>query len=304
MKDIFSLLNFNKNKDNEFNKKLLLYVVGAQKSGTTWLWNYLKGHKQVFVSEQKELQYFNCKYYPEIFKSINDGYNKHLELQLQNPHHKKKYKMSSAYRNGFDTLKYRKKSFRNEAYYLKYFKKHVSNEKCFVDVTPPYSALDADIYKKMIKLHPETKFIFIMRNPLDRFCSGIKHSYKITDINDELIDNCINDINFKVRSNYKSTIENLEKAMGKEKLLYLFYEDLFCDETIKEICNFLGIEFKNGDYQIRYRQTYEFDFSQNMLKQIFNSQKDVYEFIFEKFGEKTPSNWRNTYDFWSKNCLI
>lgn len=33
-------------------------VIGAQKSGTTSLWKYLKGHPQVFVTDDKEPRFF------------------------------------------------------------------------------------------------------------------------------------------------------------------------------------------------------------------------------------------------------
>ena len=39
-------------------RPLQFFGIGAQKSGTTWLYAYLKEHPQVFMPEIKELNYF------------------------------------------------------------------------------------------------------------------------------------------------------------------------------------------------------------------------------------------------------
>ncbi len=32
-------------------------IIGAQKSGTTWLWNEIRQHPDIFMPEHKELHY-------------------------------------------------------------------------------------------------------------------------------------------------------------------------------------------------------------------------------------------------------
>ena len=291
---ILKFLKFEKQRQN-FDEKLLLYVIGAQKAGTTWLWDYFKNHRQVYVSYFKEMQYFNCKHNSEIFKNTIASHKKNLDLYLN----KTKLRISKSSRNRYDAQVFRELSFLDESYYIKFFKKYVSDEICFADITPGYSGAGKEAYKKMNSLHPNTKFLFIMRDPLDRFCSCIKHTHKISRLNDNFVEECINSKSFEVRSNYKSTIENLEEIIDKEKILYLFYEDLFCDESIKTICDFLGIKFKHANYKISVnRRKYEFKFSDHALKKIFDSQRPVYNYIFEKFQERTPKKWYKTYEKW------
>lgn len=41
-------------------------VIGAQKAGTTWLYANLKQHKDLFLSEKKEIHYFDWSFYRSI----------------------------------------------------------------------------------------------------------------------------------------------------------------------------------------------------------------------------------------------
>lgn len=59
-----------------------LFIVGAVKSGTTWLYNQLKNNDQIYCPELKEPQYFNESYRPrKHMKKITniEDYNKRAE---------------------------------------------------------------------------------------------------------------------------------------------------------------------------------------------------------------------------------
>src|SRR5690606_11946368 len=40
--------------------------IGAQKSGTTWLYENLKLHPDIFMPDKKELHYFNLNYHTSL----------------------------------------------------------------------------------------------------------------------------------------------------------------------------------------------------------------------------------------------
>ncbi len=44
--------------------------IGAQKTGTTWLADYLAYHDQVCFSPIKELHYFDTKYFDKSFQKL------------------------------------------------------------------------------------------------------------------------------------------------------------------------------------------------------------------------------------------
>ncbi|MDB4558748.1 sulfotransferase [Amylibacter sp.] len=47
--------------------------VGAQKSGTTWLSNYLAGHPEVYMSALKEMHFWGNRTSTEVVPLIRTG---------------------------------------------------------------------------------------------------------------------------------------------------------------------------------------------------------------------------------------
>ena len=57
------------------NSRVNLFVVGVNKSGTSWLYHLLKEHPQINMSERKELYYFGQEYPDAI-----DEYHSHFDI--------------------------------------------------------------------------------------------------------------------------------------------------------------------------------------------------------------------------------
>ncbi|RMD62244.1 hypothetical protein D6833_07165, partial [Candidatus Parcubacteria bacterium] len=67
--------------DRDRRRRLDFLVVGAEKSGTTWLADMLRQHPQVFIPAQKELHYFNRKF-GEFPVLVNYNFDKPPEWYL------------------------------------------------------------------------------------------------------------------------------------------------------------------------------------------------------------------------------
>lgn len=50
-----------------------LFVIGAKKAGTTWLYHLLDGHPEIFMSSEKELFYFG-RHYPKHLDAYHDRF--------------------------------------------------------------------------------------------------------------------------------------------------------------------------------------------------------------------------------------
>ena len=59
-------------------------------------------------------------------------------------------------------------------HYLKFFEDRVTDEKVFCDITPAYAILDVDGYEAILRTHPDVRFVFIMRDPVERFWSAVR----------------------------------------------------------------------------------------------------------------------------------
>ena len=113
-----------------------LLIVGAAKSGTTSLHNYLKQHPEIFMSNHKEPHFL-------INKEIGEN---------RIPKAVKKLNEYSSLFDGSDTFKYRGES---SAMYLQFPNIAIKNIKKY---------LEKDI-----------KIIIMLRNPIDRAFSGYQH---------------------------------------------------------------------------------------------------------------------------------
>jgi hypothetical protein len=120
-------------------------VVGAHKSGTTSLYNYLKQHKEIYLSDRKEGLFFSDI---KPFEGIgSEQYNKTL-LKDFNEY---------------------KKLFEN-----------VNNEKAIGDVSPDYLYFYENSIKNIKKyLGDNVKIIIILRNPIERAYSNYTFYVKL-----------------------------------------------------------------------------------------------------------------------------
>ena len=123
-----------------------LLIVGAAKSGTTSLHNYLKQHPEIFMSKHKEPHFL-------INKEIGEN---------RIPKAVKKLNEYSSLFDGSDTFKYKGES---SAMYLQFPNITIKNIKKY---------LEKDI-----------KIIIMLRNPIDRAFSGYQH-VKRFNIDEEL----------------------------------------------------------------------------------------------------------------------
>lgn len=276
-------------------EKTMFVGIGAQKSGTTWLYNYLQSHPQVFLSPLKEMHIFDFRH---VYS--NDSHRELLMNRIAN--------LASviARKNGKDckdlydqllTSANKSAMIDNVDYYIDYFKHRVTNQKVFGEITPAYSLLPPSGFEEILSIHQNVKFIYIMRDPIERAWSHINDEFsrkgmhcssreKLQSIYFSKGKN-----NYLLKSNYESTISVLEKTVSREKILYLFYEDLFTENSINNICEFLDIDAINANFQTKVNEgKYE---SIDIYPKTGGAHiyEPIYKFCRNRFGTQVPETW-------------
>jgi hypothetical protein len=273
--------------------KTFLLGVGAQKAGTTWLYEYLKAHPECNMGFTKEY---------ETFTYIDLGDLGHY--QLQKPQvlwaMNRATKLNKRDLNLFKLMTF----YCDENEYFDYFSRLLENENTLLtgDITPSYAGLQTTTYKRIKdrledrKIKP--KVILIMRDPVERNISATKLYVSkkspsiMQDLKDEhynkmLLVNNQNVIN-KMTTGYDATSYKLEAVFPKEDILYLFYEDLFDLEKmsgeVKKICDFLGISYKEPNPAPVNESNITFETYPETRKMIYDFYKHVYDFAEDKFG--------------------
>lgn len=228
------------------------FCIGAQRSGTSWLYQLLRQHPDVWLTPHKELHYFDCLHLSEehatffrkqridrmklAVKQVGDQPD---NVQLANA----RWFSHFALVENLD-----------DEWYEQLFSGCPSE--CITgDITPAYAMLPVEGFSHMARLAPSSKILFIMRNPVSRVWSQIRFYAKFFD-NPRLLESeqaiefadtpdCV------ARTRYDKTLKMVEQVFSKDRVLAVFFEDLHAAETANptlwKIFDFLDLASQPGE---------------------------------------------------------
>lgn len=277
---------------NTLDGKTLFVGLGAMKTGTTWLSQYLKSHPEVYHSTLKEVNFFNTLV-PNACR--NNGPKRRLEILNQQI---LKYPTSKRI-----PLKARTKIFdiaeignfeRSAERYLEFFRARSANCSVFGEISISYSTLPAEGFRKIAESHPDTRMFLIMRDPTARAVSHIQHKLrrqKDMDVDTSIEKIIPGNVVFD-RSNYAKSLALIAEGAPHTPFMALVYEDLFTEKTIREFCTFLGIGFHQPDFSRKVNASRSLEFSQAQIERIRENLDSVYLQMADHFGDNRPEKWR------------
>lgn len=208
-----------------------LFIVGAAKSATTSVYNYLNHHPEIYFSNPKEPRYLSYKY--EKF-----------------PH------------NGPNGNLYDSSFIKNEQEYFNLFN-DVSIEKVIGEASIQYlyyPQIAGDIKQNF----PNSKIIICLRNPIERAYSAYTHNLRGGFENLDFY-NALEAENERIAKNYPflwhyknvglyyRQVKEYLRIFGRENVKIILYEDIKnkVHEILIDLCEFLEVnsnfEFKNAE---------------------------------------------------------
>jgi hypothetical protein len=201
--------------------------IGAHKAGSSWLYYQLKRHPRIWMSPEKELNFFN--------RSQNSFFNR-----SQNPQKSQGLATVSVPDDGESTLE--------EQEYCNVFLPGMS-AKIRGEITPTYSVLPSEDVARIKRLNPEMKLIFSIRNPIDRAWSAIRynvHRGKM-DVNLDSSDEIIAALNKRgvvLRGDYERTLQTYLEHFDSQQILVCFYDAIQDNPEglMTRITSWLGVE--------------------------------------------------------------
>ncbi|MBU3014061.1 sulfotransferase domain-containing protein [Poseidonibacter lekithochrous] len=244
----FSVLYKIKEKREVMIENLFLSV-GAMKAGTTWLYEQLKDHPEIYFTPEKEIHYFANKV------GIENQLNHRNRILKFKPIMEKYAKGNPAFisQNMEEIYWYsnyaRPKEIDND-WYQSLFSLN-KDRKFNADFSNLYCQMDKDGWDNVRKIGKNIKVIYTLRDPLKRLWSHYKFHMKWVNREDEalevgfehfkeLLDKHFFWINAEYTRNYKLLKENLKD----DELMILYFED-FREDPVKmllEVQRFLGVE--------------------------------------------------------------
>ena len=174
--------------------KTNLFIAGAPKAGTSFLYQKLQGHPELFFPKIKEVNFF----------SIED-------LNTHNSYYK--------------DYRIEKKST-----YLNFYKKG-QNYKYLIDSSVSYFAFPK-VPKRIKAFNPDAKFIFILRNPIQRAFSHYKMDKRMGYASLPFLDYLDN---HKYPEHYRQYVENSLYARNISNYINIFGKNQICVLILENI---------------------------------------------------------------------
>jgi hypothetical protein len=189
-------------------------VIGAQRSGTTWLYYVLRQHPELWLPPVKELHYFDrLKLGRGILRSRDWLPLIWTALKTRDPW----------------VLRYFLRR-RSDAWYARLFQDARESGLIAGEITPAYATLGEDGFYRILRINPKVKLIFIMRDPVERAWSAVHLDYRGGQIEGPLTEEKAleraREQGPVLRSSYIDTIDCLERIVPQRQLYFGFFDDL------------------------------------------------------------------------------
>lgn len=171
--------------------------IGAQKSGTTWMWHNLRSHPEVYVAKPKELHYWDVNYHQTLWSYA--------------------------------------RRFRN------------ARGRVRGEVTPTYTAIQPDRIALMRKVMPDLRLIFLLRNPIERGWSHVRHVIRKQNLDPAALPKEWYLQRFRghghKQGDYLTALRNWEAHFPREQMYVGFFEDVenHPQQLLREVFRHIGV---------------------------------------------------------------
>jgi hypothetical protein len=240
----------------------LLFGLGANKAGTSWLYRYLEAHPECHLRSPKELHYFDAEdrgtrgfQLRELDRQVAEAEARLASGKGNDAYLTRRIEDLTAWRAvmaaGMDDTAYRDFLAGGAA----------EGTRLLGDLTPAYGLLGEERLCQMAGLAPATRFLLLLRDPVERLWSNIRMmaGWQQGDLSrrakraDALAESYLqgDQPELEERSDYAGILGRVRRAVPEKSLLTGFYETLFTQDSIDRICRFLGISPRPGRFDMR-----------------------------------------------------
>ncbi|MBJ3763521.1 sulfotransferase [Maribius pontilimi] len=236
---------------------VLMFCVGATKAGTSWLHEQLAAHPDCHLRSIKELHFFDTMDEDRRTKEIAQVTRSRDDLIAR------RGKVSADRWGSFDTRIADRDDWiatlrdGGSDAYLDYLRDGQGKAKVIGDVTPAYALMPVERLAQMARLLPDTRFVYLLRDPVARLWSHVRMIAKRRAAPDPATPDRAarilkrtfrgDETEIAIRGDYAGALRRLDAAVDPKRLLVMFYEELFGGDGLTRLCAFLGIAPRKGD---------------------------------------------------------
>lgn len=269
----------------DFDSTTLVYGIGAPRTGTKWMSKYFTDHPQILMSPIRILHYFDAKYEWHPTLDFDQHYRDRLATM----------EARGVENDMVDAVRDRVRMIEEPDAYLEYFRKRWTGERAVADITPRYCDLPTEAFAEMLTKHPQVRFLFVMRNPIDRMWSGARLAWT-RDRSYDLFERFDRQTSLNKRvnwadTNYMRTINRLEAAVPRDLIRYFFFETLFTESSVRGLCDFVGVDYVPAEIDVPQNRSDPHPLGEERRIRAAQYFKPLFEIMAERFGDAFPQSW-------------
>jgi hypothetical protein len=272
--------------------------IGAQKAGTTWLYDMLAQNPSIWLPPLKEVHYFDYLGAPEARKAKRSAHIEKVAGMLERGRTDKGSDSDGAAKAAF-MRSLAGGHLLTPEWYGSIFDYPGAKGRIKGEITPAYLELDENRMAVLAGMLPETKFVLIIREPVARTMSQLKMAAarsKVPAGQEPDWALLLKKIKTNTRGNYQSAIPLWRKSVGADRLLIRPFGMVKNDPAalLRDIEDFIGAGRFDGyeamtEPSHKTREAQVPDWVVNEVETMAAPQKD---YLIEAFGEEFYKNTR------------
>jgi len=284
--------------------------IGVQKAASSWLWELLKEHPNVWMPPKKELHYFDrsSKYASPSFLASDSFVDRMNGAEAHDIHFRRKIGVELTPlidSHNIEEIKWNLKYYLetyNDEWYKSLFEQ--GKGKLRGEITPAYSILKKEDIQHIKELFPSLKVILILRDPIERTWSHVRFHMKQQKLdsksNIDAIKNFIDSDLPTKGGDYVNIIKNWSSVFSKEQLFIGFYDEIMEDMEcfISKISHFLDINeeplIKSNVAGKKVNVSVKLDMPVEIRSYLIEKYDDDIKYLSTVF-DKYPKKWLNEY---------
>lgn len=292
----------------------LTYLVGlgATKAGTSWLHDQLASHPDCHFRTIKELHYFDAAEtgdWKGAIRATKVEINRFTSLLERQPG------VNLAYRTRHlsdltEWLAVLRTRVFDLASYLAFLVRGLPPGKRLVgDITPAYALLPEARLTAIQTMAPDTRFVYLMRDPVDRLWSHVRMiAERMAPVKEfrgeyalELLRAICRDetagelAGIKTRGDYAAALGRMGRALDPSRLLVMFQENLMQQSGMDQLTDFLGIRRVMADLGKRVHEGFALALPAPDRAMARAWLAPQYEFVGARLGQ-LPQRWRDSLE--------
>lgn len=282
---------------------VFLLGVGAQKAGTSWLWQYLKRHPQCAIGEIKEYAIFNSVMMADTFPLRKRMRLKRLSILATQRLTQLEAGAEPDDHTEFLALMDNIALELDMTRYVPHFQDLLRRQpgtRLVADITPEYCALSPDDFRTIRTMLTdggfEVRVVYLMRDPVERCYSMMRMgernaaregAQKRNNAHERFAREAVQPWN-EIRTRYDNTIRVLEQVFAPHELHFEFYERFISAEGTRALTSFLGIDFVEPNLEFRANASPRgSELGAESIAIVREFYDPVYRFCADRFGADT-----------------